>query len=251
MSLISLQGYIRIGTRLVTGKPGPLYWAGNVPEATLQIAEETTDKNESFSGQRLSYGRLSTAKTGTFQGTFDEWSLKNLALGLYAAPLNTATSSVSDEAFPSALIAGDQIRLARPYASSLVIEDSAGSPATLTAGTHYRLVGHNASIVEFINVASFTQPFLASYTYAAYDSLEVFTQSAPEKYVVFDGINTETGEGVLIDIYRARFSPFSDLGIIHTEYGGLPFSAAVLFDSLNVDGNGLGGFFRYTQKTPV
>jgi len=251
MSLISLQGYVRIGTRLPNGKPGPMHWAGNVPEATLQIAEETTDKNESFSGQRLSYGRLGTSRSGTFNGTFDEWSLKNLALGLYGTALNTATGSVTDEELPNDLAVGDHVRLDRPYASELVITDStADTPATVDS-EHYRLIGHNACIVEILDLASYVQPLKAAYTYAAFDSIEVFTAAAPERYVVFDGINTETGEPVLIDIYRARFAPFADLGLIHQEYGALPFSSAVLFDELNVDANGKGGFFRYTQKAPT
>jgi hypothetical protein len=248
MSLFSLQGYIRIGERLVNGRPGKLFWAGNVPEATISIAEETTDTTESFSGNRLSYGRLSTAKTGTFNLTLDEWSLKNLALGLYSAPLPVVTGSASAEAFPSGLVAGDQVRLAHPYASSLVITDSAGTPATVAA-EHYRLIGHNQSIVEILNVASYMQPFNAAYTYAAYDSLEVFTQAAPERYVVFDGVNTETGDGVLVDLYRVRFSPIQNLGLIHSEYGNLPMTGAVLFDGVNVDSNGKGGFFKIRQKT--
>lgn len=248
--LLSLQGYIRIGARLPSGKPGALYWAGNVPEAKLQISEETEDKTESFSGSRLSYGRLSTSKTGTFSGTFDEWLLKNLALGLYATPLNTAGGSATGDTFPDTLVVGDQVRLAHPYVSALAITDSAVVPATVP-GTKYKLTGHNDAIVEMLDVTGYTQPFKAAYTYAERDSLEVFTQAAPERYVVFDGVNTETGDGVLIDIYRARFSPFEDVGLIHAGYGALAFQAAVLFDQVNADVNGKGGFYRMTQKTPV
>jgi hypothetical protein len=249
MSLVSLQGYIKIGERLPSGRPGKLFWAGNVPEATIAIAEETTDKTESFSGNRLSYGRLSTSKTGTLNLTLDEWSLKGLSLGLYSTPLNTASGSVTAEVFPDNLSDGDQVRLARPYASSLVLTDSTSSPVTVNTD-HYRLVGHNQSVVELLQVSGYTQPFNAAYTYAAYDSLEVFTQPAPERYVLFDGINTETGEGVIVDLYRVRFSPFQNLGLIHQEYGNMPMTGAILFDALNVDGNGKGGFFRITQKTP-
>jgi hypothetical protein len=248
MSLLSLQGYLRIGTRLGTGKPGPLFWCGNVPEAKLELAEETTDRKESFSGSRLQYGRLGTGKTGTFSGTFDEWTLKNLALGLYSTPLATVGGSATGDTFPNGLVAGDQVRLAKPYASSLVITDSAGSPVTVP-GTKYKLTGHNDAIVEMLDVLTYTQPFKAAYTYAGFDSLEVFTQAAPERYVVFDGINTETGEGVLIDIYRVRFDPFKDMGMIHNEYGSLAFTAAVLFDQLNVDAGGKGGYYRRISKT--
>lgn len=251
MSLFSLQGRIHVGLRLSTGQPGALSWVGNVPEATLSLATETTEKTESFSGQRLPYGRLQTSKSGTFNMTMDEWSLKNLALGLYGASANTATGSVTDEEFPAGLVAGDQIRLDRPYASSLVIEDSAGSPVTLVAGTNYRLMGHNDSMVEITDPAALTQPFLASYSYAAYDTIGAFSQTSPERYVVFDGINTETGEAVLIDMYRVRFDPISELGLINAEYGSLAMAGSLLFDELNNTGGQEAGFFRLRQRTPT
>lgn len=247
MSLISLQGYLRIGTRLPTGKPGPLYEAGNCPELKLAINEDTTDKNESMTGARVQLSQMGTGKSGTLTGTFDEWSMKNLALGLFSTPLNAVAGTATADTFPTGLVAGDQALLTHPYVSSLVITDSAGSPVTVPSNK-YKLVGHNAAVVEMIDVTGYTQPFKAAYSYASYDSLEVFTQTAPERYLVFDGINTETGEGVLYSIYRARFKPFEDISLIHQEYGSLPFSAAVLWDKLNVDANGKGGYFKERLK---
>lgn len=246
--LLSLQGYIYIGSRLTSGKPGPMFWAGNVPEATLSLAQETETKNESFSGNRLPYGQLNTGRSGTFNFTLDEWLIDNLAMGLYGAPLGVNTGSVTDEELPENLVPGDFVRLARPYASSLTIEDSAGSPATLTEGTHYRLAGHNSSVIEILDVSTLTQPFLASYSYAAYTDLEVFTQSASERYIIFDGINTVDGTPVIVDMYRVNINPISDLGLIHAGYGSLPMSGSVLYDPLNLDGNGKGGFFKVRQK---
>lgn len=248
--LFSLQGKILIGARLPSGKAGVLYWVGNVPEATIALATETTDKTESFSGNRLSYGRLQTSKSGTINLTLDEWSKKNLGLGLYGLSANTVGGSVTAETFPAGLVAGDLVRLARPYASALVITDSAGTPATVPAG-NYSLGGHNTAVVEILNPGAFVQPFKAAYTYAAYDSLDAFTQPAPERFVIFDGINTETGTPVLVDLYRVRFDPISELPLINAEYGALPMAGAVLYDALNDDGSVTGGFLRITEKTPV
>lgn len=248
-TLFSLQGYIRIGKRLANGKPGPMFWAGNVPEATLELAVENANKNESFSGNRFPYGKRKTSQTGRFTGTMDEWSTQNLALGLYTSSLNTVTGSVTAEAFPTDLAIGDQIRLAHPYASSLVITDSTpGTPLTVNPD-HYDLVGHNASIVEISNLAAYVEPLNAAYTHAAYDSLEVFSEQPEEVYVVFDGINTETGEGVLIDMYRTSFDPFGSIGMINAEYGSLPFTSDVLYDPLNLNAQGKGGFARIRQKS--
>lgn len=250
MSLMSLQGYIRIGLRQPDGRPGQLFWAGNVPEATLEISEETTEVKESYTGQRVTLDRLGTGKGATFTGNFHEWSLKNLALGLYSAPITTAAGAVADEAFPTGLLAGDQIRLDHPYASDLVITDSAGVPATVPPA-NYRLTGHNDAIVELLNVGAFVQPFHAAYDFESYVSLDVFTQPAPERYVIFDGINTVNNEPVLVDLYRVRFAPFKNLSLLHAEHGVLPFEAAPLYDPLNANPDGTGGFYRMVKKPEV
>ncbi len=241
--LFSFQGKVSFGPRLPSGKPGALTWAGNVPECTIALAVESAQKNESFSGSRLPYGRLKTSQSGTLNMTFDEWNVKNLALGLYSEELAVATGSVTGEVFPDDLAVGDQVLLDHPYASALVITDSTGSPVTVDTDD-YALVGHNASMVEVKGLASYTQPWKAAYTYAGYSSLDAFTKPSQEVYVVFDGINTETGDPVLVRLYRVRTDPFSNLGLIHQEYGSLPLTGAVLYDELNDDGSTTGGFLK-------
>lgn len=249
--LFSLQGYIRAGTRnATTGRPGAMFWLGNVPEATLELTVESADKRESFSGNRGLYKRMYTQRGGTFSGSMDEWSLSNLALLLHSAAVPVAASTASGEAFPSALVAGDQVLLAHPHASSLVITDSAGSPVTVDA-EDYALIGHNDRVVEIIDPTGYTQPFNAAYSYAAYDTLDVFANDPAEIYVVFDGIDTENNDPVEIDLFRAQFAPLGSFGLINEEFGSLPFSAELLFDSLNVDANGKGGFARLLSKTPA
>ncbi|MTI74727.1 MAG: hypothetical protein FH747_13895 [Stenotrophomonas sp.] len=251
-NLFSLQGYIKAGLRnAATGKPGPLFWLGNVPEATLEITVESADKRESFSGNRGLYKRMYTQRGGTFSGSMDEWSLKNLALLLHSQSANVASSPVTAEAFPAALVDGDEVLLAHPYAASLVITDStSGTPLTVDPDD-YELVGHNSRIVQLKNVASYVQPFKAAYTPAAYDKLDFFSKEPDEIYVVFDGIDTEYNVPVEIDLFRAQFAPLANFAMINEEFGNLPFSAELLFDSLNTDSNGKGGYARLLSKSPV
>lgn len=252
-SLLSLQGYIKIGLRTAAGKPGALYWVGSVPEATIELVSESASKNESFTGQRVQYGKLNTGKTGTLNLTLDEWSARNIAMGLYSEVLNTVAGTVTDEALPADLVVGDEVRLDHPYASDLVLTDSTpATPQTVDAG-HYRVTGHNDSVIELLDLTTtpYVQPLLAAYSHEAYDSVECFTQNAKDRYVLFDGINTETGDPVLVDLYRVNFDPIGNLGLIHAEYGNLPMTGAILFDELNVDADGKGGYFRVRQKSAV
>lgn len=246
--LFSLQGYLIIGQRTVTGGIGKQWWAGNVPEAQLELSEEKAEKNESFSGSRGLYDTLSTSKAGRLTGVMDEWLSKNLALGLYSTALTVGGSTVSGEVLPDTLDVGDLFSLDHPYASSLVITDSTGSPLTVPPET-FRKVGHNERTYEVVSsLAAFVQPLKAAYTYAAHEGLEVFTTTPSEVYVIFDGINTRTGQGVVFDLYRTKFDLFENLTLINEEYGSLPFGADILIDPLNFDSNGKGGYYKMRRK---
>lgn len=247
MSLFSLQGYIRIGERDANGNIGKMRWVGNVPEATLQLNTTSVDKNESYSGQRLQMGRLTTAITAALNYTMDEWSAANLALAFNATVNDIAASTVSAEAFPAALVAEDLVRLAHPFASNLAITDSAATPVAVDA-SHYALEGHGKNIVRIINPASYTQPFKAAYSYAAAQNVVLFSQPGGEVFLQFDGINTETGEAVVMDLWRVRHDPVQQLGLINAEYGNLPMTAAVLYDRTRAQDAALGGFGRLLSK---
>lgn len=247
MSLFSLQGYFRIADRDANGNIGKLRWVGNVPEATLSLNSESTDKNESYSGQRLQIGRLVTATTASLNMTLDEWSSANLALAFQGSVSNVVSGSVTGETFPAGLAAGDQVRLARSFVTSLVLTDSAATPATVDAGK-YRLIGHAGATVEILDPTGYTQPFKAAYSYPAVKNIVMFSQPGTEVFLQFDGINTETGEPVLIELWRVRFNPVSELGLVNAEYGNLPMSAAVLFDPTRALDSALGGFGRLLEK---
>lgn len=247
-TLFSLQGFLRVAPIAPNGTIGKLRWLGNVPEATLALGTETTDKNESFSGKRLQIGRLETGTTAGFNYTMDYWSSANLALAFNAEESVIAASTVTGETFPSALAAGDQVRLDHPFVSSLVITDSATPTPATVPGTHYRLVGHSENVVEILNAGSYLQPFRAAYAYAAANNLVLFSRIGSNVYLQFDGINTETGESVLIELWKVRHDPVSEMALINTEYGSLSMTSAVLFDSTRAQDPVLGGFGRMLQR---
>lgn len=248
MSLFSFQGKVSLGNRLSNGKLSKPIWAGNVPEMTLQLATESSNKTESFSGNRLQYGRLQKAKTATLNITFDEWLPKNIALAIWASQLNVTGATVTAETFEAGLAAGDFVKLDNPFVSALTVTDSNATPATLTAGTNYRLDSANAGVIELINVTSFTQPLKAAYTYAARTSFTMFTAAPPERYILLDGINTETNEPVIVTLYRCKFDPVSDLSFIQDDYGNFKLTGSVLYDVLNAANANLGGFGRIDEK---
>lgn len=247
-SLFSLQGYLRIATLLDNGSIGPLRWMGNVPEATLALTTEAAEKNESFGGQRLQIGRMPTATAATFNYTLDYWSTPNLALAFNAEEATIAPGSVTGETFPAGLVALDQVRLDHPFVTSLALTDSAGTPAPV-ATNKYRLTGHSDSVVELLDVGGYTQPFKAAYSHPEISNLVLFSKLGKAVYLQFDGINTENGKPVLLDLWKVRHNPVSQLSLINNEYGNLPMTTSVLYDTARGIDPALGGFGRMLQRT--
>ncbi|OBY58239.1 hypothetical protein [Pseudomonas sp. AU12215] len=243
MSLISLQGKVLLAERTALGKAIKHTWVGNAPQCELQLSTETTNKTESFSGNRLQYGLLQRGKTATLNLTLDEWTLDNLILGLYAQKRTIATATVTGEALPTPLAAGDMIRLAKPYISDLELTKSA---VPLVAGTDYRIESANAGLIEFLTPQATV--VTAAYENEAAVALTMFTQQPPERWFVLDGIDTETGKSVIVDLFRTKFNPVGSLSLIHDEYGNLPLTGSVLYDPLNAGDQLLGGYGRYLEK---
>lgn len=246
--LYSLQGYLLAAKRQSSGKPGAAVWVGNVPELTLNMSNTAVDKKESFSGARGLYGRMYTEKGATLSGQFDEWSLRNLALLLHSQHLADAGGSVTGDVFPTGLVAGDIISLDQPYASSLVISDATDPTPVVVDTDHYEFIGHNQRSVRLLDVTGYTQPFSAAYTAAAYNNIGFFKSAPEEVYLIFDGIDTESGQAVMIDLFRVQFDPLSNLALLNEEYGSLPFNAACMFDAANVTD---GGYARMLSKEPT
>lgn len=247
--LFSFQGSLYSAIRdTVTGKPTDQVWLGNAPTVQLKLAAETSKKTESFSGTRGTYGTNEKSRSATLSVTLDEWLSENIALGLYATRVAQSTGSVTAESLPPGIAAGDIVQLDSRFISSLVLTDSAGSPTTLT-GTHYKLLSDAAGLVKFLSVSGLTQPFKAAYSKAAAESYAMLMSPAPERYLILDGINTETNAKVVVELYRCKFSPIGQLDLINEDYGNLPMEAEILLDELNGQHAELGNYGRIIQAT--
>ena len=243
MSLFSFQGRVSLAVRLPNGKPGPFVEVGNVPTCQLELAVETTTKNESMSGRRLPYGRIVTSQSGTLTMNFDEWLKQNLGLGFYGVPQIVEAGTVTAEPLPPDLKAGDRVMLDHPGASNLMLTDSSTTPAPVPAKS-FRLIAPGNGMVEIIDPGALKQPFNAAYSYAAAVDLAMFSTESPERYFLLEGVNTETGNPIRVELYRVRFDPFKQLDLINEAYGSLPVSGSVLFDPVAAIDPALGGFGR-------
>ena len=248
MSLFSLQGYVHIGARLVTGKPGVLPWVGNAPECKLALKTATTDKNESYSGSRLQIGRLQRDKTATITLSLDEFSLANLAMGLYGDVTNIVSGTVTAEPLPPGLVAGDSVKLDNPFVTSVVIHDSAVAPVLVDASKYRVERAGRGGLITMLDVTGFTQPFTADYSYASKNNLAMFSAAPKQRYFMLDGVNTEDDTPVIVELYKVQFDPISEAPLINPDYGTLQMVGSALADPLAAVDPLLGQFGRMIQK---
>lgn len=250
MKDFSGQGKIYLGMRdPVLGQPQALQWVGDADQLQIKFSASTEDRQESWSGQRLPSVHFITAKKAALSLQLNEFSAVNLALALYGANNSVTTGTVTAEALPATLVAGNTVALDNRDVSALVITDSTATPKTLIAGTDYNLVSAASGLVEFLGTLSgYTQPFKAAYSYAAAVQVPLFMTGMPERYLVMDGINTVDNTTVKVRLFRCVFDPASQLDLISAKLAQLTLSGSVLYDTINAQNSNMGGFGRIEMQ---
>lgn len=243
MKDFSFQGKIWLGERLANGKPGALRWVDDAAKVQLKLTQDKSERTENFSGLRLTSAVLSKAGKAEFSITLNAASADNLALATYGSKAAVTGGTVTGEVLPQDLATGDVVALDHRNISALALTDSTGTPVTLTAGTNYDVESADGGLVA-IKATTGTQPYKAAYTYGDGVNVAMFTQPAPERYLLLDGIDTVSNERVLVRLYRCRFDPASQLDLINDDFGTLELGGSVLYDTVNAGDAALGGFGR-------
>lgn len=241
------QGKVLIGSRDSLGNPKALRFVGNVPELKFSIKTDVLEHKESTSGQRATDARVIKGKSADFTCKLEDFDKENLALVLYGASTTVAAGTVTAEAFPAGLVAGDFVALKGQAVTSLVIKDSAATPATLVDGTDYELNAEHGS-VRILNAGTYVQPFKADYSKGAVTSTNMLTQPLPERFVRFEGLNiADSNKPVVIELYRVAIDPLKELAMIGEEFAAFDLSGSVMIDALKANDPVMGQFGRIVQ----
>ncbi|HEV2706245.1 MAG TPA: hypothetical protein VGV59_10000 [Pyrinomonadaceae bacterium] len=246
------QGEIFLAKRDSTGTPGALFMIGNAPKFEVKPTVERRKHKESRSGNRL-YDKVQTVtKGGQLTITIEDIRKDNLALVLMGKKVALGSGSYSGstyDTFPSGLIVGSIVQLAKPSASSIVVKDSAGTPATLVAGTDYEVLDAGHGLIRILNLGSYVQPFRAQYSYAATDVVTAMEANDDDEYALyFAGVNTEgtpTDQRIGFRIYRIVFDPAQLIALINDEQGSFDIQGEILKDLTKAADANFGGFARW------
>jgi hypothetical protein len=241
----SFQGRVYLGKRDDSGQPIEVRSPGNVADLSLSLKTDVIEHYESQTGQRAVDLRLVKQKSATVALTIEEFTKENLALALYGSYVTDAGGSVTDEPIGGTTpVVGDRYFLAHPKVSALTVKDAAGTPTTLTLGTHYT-ADTDFGAIQFLDITGLTAPFKASYTYGAVTEIGIFTQPLPERFLRLEGVNTAAGNAkVLIELYRVAFDPLKKFDIISNDLNKFEMEGSLLADSTKPYDAVLGQFGR-------
>lgn len=231
------QGKVFLAKRDAAGKPGVWRWIGDCDALSLALEVESFDHKESYSGQRAAVRRLYTGQSGTITSTWYERSPENVALLLYGEAAVIPEGTVTDEALPADLKAGDRVTLEHQNISDLVL-------GTLVEGTDY-VAYPDVGAIEFLTDQA-TAP-KAGYKHGSSVNTSMFTKNAQELALRYEGINlAEGGKRVILELYKIQFDPASAIDWINTDtsLSGLETTAGVLMDTARRDDPVIGRYGR-------
>lgn len=218
------QGKVYLGLRNDAGQATKLRWIGDVDSLEVALTTESFTHKESYSGHRAPVRRISTSKDGSATSTWYEHSAENLAILLYGEKVVVPAGTVTEEALPTDIDAGDRILLAHNNVSDVIITG-------LTLGQDYT-VDLKFGAIEFL--AKPSQALTVNYSYESSINTSMFTASPVDLFMRYEGINlAENGAPVVLELYKVQFDPVSALSMINTDTSlpGLETTAAVLLDT--------------------
>lgn len=222
------------------------WWIGNCPKAELAPKVERRFHKESFSGLRENNRSAIKSREATLTMTIEDLHKKNIAVALLGKEVTTAGGSITNETHGT-LAVGSIVVLKNPNASSIVVTDSDGSPTTLTANTHYKVIDAKAGIIEILSLGSLTQPFKFAYTSAATVVITGMEADDSDEYAIFCKlINTEDSpdQALACEIYRVQIDPTPLLALINEDQGSVDITATCLRHPTHYSNTERGGYYR-------
>ena len=231
------RGKVYVATA-TNGIPGAFRYVADIEDLQLKPAVTTEDREENYSGLDLLALRITKAKRLDFQLTLREWDVENLALAFYGASASIASGSVTGEALPANLVAGDFVRLKYPQVSAVSLTGG----AALVLGTDYEIESAAHGTIKMLTPQANAT---ADYTYQGGSNLTIFTGATPERWIRFEGLNlADSDNPVLVELFRGQIEPVNQADLVSGNMANLQLSGTALYDKVNVNDSQLGPFGR-------
>ncbi|MDR2141749.1 MAG: hypothetical protein LBR11_08180 [Deltaproteobacteria bacterium] len=218
--------------------PGAGVWLGNAPEFSLSMSVTKQEHRESYSGQNLVDVSYITEKTASLSATLEEFSAFNLSLCLNGLNVEKAAATARTAAYTAWEVGKTYLLNGDINVSNVAIVDSTST--ALVAGTDYTLDAPRGS---FVALTAQTGTVTATYDVGAYSMTNMFTQPDAEWWVRFEGYNMlDNGAPTTVDLYRVKFDPVQNLGLISAEIAQFQLAASPLADETQPVSGDMGQF---------
>lgn len=242
MQDFSFQGEIYLGEN-DNGKPRNLKWVGDQSSLNLAVEASFEERKENFSGDRATSVKLKQSSSVKPELTLRYMTPENILLGVHGKLNKVAAGTVTAEALPVNLVAGETILLDKGSVSNLVLTDSKSStPTTLVEGQHYRIKSAFSGLIEVIDVTSLTQPVKAAYSHGGMTSVSMLNAQPPIRYLYMEAINTVDGRRARVHLYKVQIDPLSSLPLTSENLADFTLNGSTLIDSVNQLDETLGGY---------
>lgn len=243
------QGQVFLGKR-VGGKPTGFEFIGNVSELMLNPQTEKIEHMESQTGynsvDKVIERALKVELSMTTDSTTDD-NLARLVFGkISKTPITTVTTELQT-AYKGKSIFLNNVNLAS--FTSLLRDAAPNNPYIL--GTDYEIVDLASGQIRIMPLGGIAEGITvrANYICGASEAVAAFGTPNTEYWLRFNGLNSaEEDSPVIIDCFKVRFAPASDMPIINNDnFAEYKQSGTCLFDATQPINGKLGRFFSVRQ----
>jgi len=236
------KSYIGAGKLYMDGR-----FVGNVSDLTLNFEYETKELIDYTQGGGGTYNSLERISSSGFTFTFHDYSAENLAMALYGTSAAVTAATVTDEAIaaPSDVATNDGLVTTASMidTSQTVTVTNTAATVTYTQDTDYTVSAAGVVLLAAGAIAN-DQDLLIDYTKKAHDLVQALTTSGGEYVMVFDGLNdAQSGDEVVVKIYRAKPSPAEGLPLIGDDFAANTVTGKVVKDT-TITTTGLSQYFK-------
>lgn len=234
---------------VVAGVVGEYIWQGDVSQLNFGFAEERVKHRESYSGQNSVVRDFGSGTDLTVNWTMNDDNLENTAPFVRGSLNATAAGTVTSENLPNPIVVGTEYILANPGISSLVITDSAGTPAEVPS-THYEYDPRFGSYKFNSLPGTPAWPFKAAYSYAARKQVALLNANEKVFALRYQGVNlAEGGAPEIVEFYKMSAGLLQQLELITSgnALAGKQVTGTVLADTTKLAGGVLGRYGRIIQ----
>lgn len=232
--LMSLNGEL-FAQKYVAGVAGSMLTMGNMPELKINISSESVEHFTSKDGTRAKDAVLRKQTGVKFSGTIEELNQQNRNIVFSGNTTETTSATVTNEVLGSVQV-GKMINLGHRNLASVVFKD--GSDVAIDT-TKYTLDPTFGTVV-FNEVV--TGAVTWSGTAGVVTRTSIATNLGSEYRLFFKGIDTYSGDKVVLELWRVELSPDTEFDLINEEFGQYSIEGEALSDPSKVSDPTFGPF---------